>query len=67
LRAYRIGIERDLDRAVHVRAMFSTGHDAANRAAFRAEPADAPDLVGPALRGARRDVDRATKGLSLHA
>jgi hypothetical protein len=46
--------------------MFSTGHDAANRAAFKQEPADAPDLVGLAMRGAKRDIDRATKGLSLH-
>lgn len=67
LRAYRIGIERDLTRAVYVRAMFATGHDAANRAAFRDEPANTPDLVGIALRGPKRDVDKATKGASLHA
>ena len=66
LRAYRAAIERGLTRAVYVRAMFSTGHDAANRAVFRAEPADNPDLVGIALRGPRKDVDRATKGASLH-
>lgn len=66
LRAWRIAIERGLTLAVYVRAMFATGHDAANRAAFKAESADAPDLVGVALRGARKDVDRATKGLSLH-
>lgn len=66
LRAYRAGIERGLTRAVYVRAMFATGHDAANRAAFRAEPADAPDLVGLALRGPKRDVDKATKGAVLH-
>ena len=65
-RAYHIGIERGLSRAVYVRAMFSTGHDAANRAAFKAELADSPDLVGVALRGAKRDVDKATKGLALH-
>ena len=65
-RAYHIGIERGLSRAVYVRAMFSTGHDAANRAVFKAEPADAPDLVGVALRGANRDIDKATKGLALH-
>ena len=64
--AWRVGIERGLTRAVYVRAMFATGYDAANRAAFKAEPADAPDLVGIGLRGAKRDVDRATKGLSLH-
>jgi hypothetical protein len=65
-RAWRIAIERGLTLAVYVRAMFETGHDAANRAAFRAEPADAPDLVGVALRGTKKDVDRATKGLRLH-
>jgi hypothetical protein len=66
LRAYRNAIERGLARAVYVHAMFSTGHDAANRAAFLAEPADAPDLVGIALRGPKKDVDKATKGASLH-
>ncbi len=65
-RAWRVALERGLTRAVYVRAMFSTGHDAANREAFAAEPADAPDLVGVALRGARKDVDRATKGAALH-
>ena len=66
LRAYRAGLERGLARVVYVRAMFSTGNDADNRAAFLAEPADAPDLVGLALRGPRKDVDKATKGASLH-
>lgn len=46
--------------------MFATGHDAANRQAFRAEPADSPDLVGLALRGPKKDVERARKGLTLH-
>src|ERR1700754_1273019 len=29
-KAYRIGIDAELTRAVYVRAMFATGHDAAN-------------------------------------
>ena len=66
LYAWRAAGERGLTCAVYVRAMFATGHDAANRAAFKAEPADAPDLVGVALRGPKRDVDRATKHASLH-
>lgn len=66
LNTWRVALERDLTRAAYVRAMFSTGHDAANRAAFRAESAEAPDLVGLALRGPRKAVERATKGLSLH-
>ena len=66
LRAYNAGLARGMTMAVYVRAMFATGHDAANREAFRAEPADAPDLVGLALRGAKKDVDKASKGASLH-
>ena len=66
-RAYRQGIERGLTRAVYVAAMFKTGHDEANRAVFRAEPADMPDLVGLALRGPKKDVDKAAKGASLHS
>ena len=66
LRAWRQGIERGLTHAVYVRSMFATGNDEANRAVFKAEPADAPDLVGVALRGPRKDVDKATNGASLH-
>ncbi|MCI0754934.1 DUF2000 family protein [Teichococcus vastitatis] len=66
-RAFRQAIERNLTRAVYVRAMFSTGHDAANRDAFRAEPPDTPGLVGLALRGLKKDVDKATKGAVLHS
>jgi hypothetical protein len=65
-RAWQQALQRDLRRSAYVRAMFSTGHDAANRAAFRAEPADAPDLVGLALHGAKKDVDKATRGAQLH-
>lgn len=64
--AWQVANDRALTRAVYVRAMFETGHDAANRAVFRAESAEAPDLVGVAVRGAKKDVDRATKGLRLH-
>jgi hypothetical protein len=67
LRAYQQAIQRDLVRAVYVGAMFGTGHDAANRAAFLAESADAPDLVGLALRGPKKEVDKALKGAVLHA
>lgn len=66
LRARRIALERELTIAAYVAAIFATGHDAANREVFRAEPAGTPDLVGLALRGPKKDVDRATKGLKLH-
>lgn len=65
-RAWQQALQRNLSRSACVRSMFETGHDEANRAAFRAEPADAPDLVGLALHGAKKDVDKATKGARLH-
>ena len=66
LRARNQALQRDLLRAAYVRAMFQTGHDAANREVFEAEDADLPDLVGLAVRGPRKDIDKATKGARLH-
>ncbi|PWC54303.1 DUF2000 family protein [Azospirillum sp. TSO22-1] len=64
--AHRGALERDLTVAAYVAAMFATGHDAANRAVFReADPADM-DLVGLAVRGDRKAVDKVVKGLALH-
>jgi hypothetical protein len=65
-RAHRQGIARGLTRAAYVRAMFSAGENSVSREAFRAEPPDAPDLVGLALRGASKNVDKAVKGARLH-
>ncbi|RYY91463.1 MAG: DUF2000 domain-containing protein [Comamonadaceae bacterium] len=65
-RAWQQSIQRDLQRSVYARGMFETGHDAANRAVFLAEPADAPDLVGLGLYGPKKDVDKASKGARLH-
>lgn len=65
-RTWEKAIARGLIRAGYVRAMFGTGHDAANRAVFAAEPADAPDLVGVALMGPKKEVDKAVKGARLH-
>lgn len=64
--AFHRARERELAIAVFVEAMFSTGHDAANRETI-AEVVTA-DLapVGFAVHGARNVVDRALKGLSLH-
>lgn len=65
-RAHRISGENGLITAAYVRAMFGTGHDAANREVFKAGPADAPDLVGIAIHGPKKVVDKATKGAKLH-
>lgn len=65
-KAHRAGIERELTLVPYVFAMFSTGHDEANRQAFLAEDPAALDLVGLALRGPKKAIDKAVKGLSLH-
>jgi hypothetical protein len=41
-RARRQALERGLTCAAYVRAMFETGHDAANQEAFRSEPVENP-------------------------
>lgn len=64
--AHRVGLARELTMLPYVFAMFSTGHDEANRAAFRAGDAGNLDLVGLALRGPKKAVDKAVKGLALH-
>jgi hypothetical protein len=65
-RARRISGENGLTTVAYVLAMFETGHDAANREVFKAEQADTPDLVGIAIRGPKKVVDKATKGAKLH-
>lgn len=63
---HRRALERKVDAAAYVEDMFSTGHDAANRAVFQAEDPDSPDLVGLALRGPKKAMDKTVKGLALH-
>lgn len=58
---------RELTLVPYVFSMFSTGNDEANRQAFLAEDPGALDLVGLGLRGPKKAVDQAVKGLSLHA
>jgi hypothetical protein len=64
--AHRVGIERQVTMLPYVFAMFATGHDEANRQVFLVENPDSMNLVGLALRGPKKAVDKATKGLSLH-
>ncbi|WP_340614469.1 DUF2000 domain-containing protein [Xenorhabdus thailandensis] len=63
---HRKGLERDLLLVPYVYTMFSTGHDEANREVFLAEDADNMNLVGLAVYGSKKAVDKAIKGLSLH-
>jgi hypothetical protein len=64
--AYERAMEQGLRLAIFTDALFATGHDAANRAAVQAVPRAALALVGLALRGERKAVDKVVKGLALH-
>jgi hypothetical protein len=46
--------------------LFGTGNDRDNRAAVRAVPREKLDLVGLALHGPRKTVDKVCKGAVLH-
>lgn len=65
-KAHRVGVERELTLVPYVFAMFATGHDEANRQVFLAEDPSNLNLVGIALRGPKKAVDKAIKGLALH-
>ena len=65
-KAHSKGLERELVLIPYIHAMFSTGHDEANRQVFLKEDASQLDLVGLAIRGPKKAVDKVIKGLSLH-
>jgi hypothetical protein len=66
-RAYERAMARELDQlAIFTRELFATPHDEANRAAVKAVAADALDVVGIALRGERRTVDKVLDRLRPH-
>ncbi|BDI22663.1 DUF2000 family protein [Herbiconiux sp. L3-i23] len=58
---------REVTIAIYTKELFSTGHDAANRAAVAAVDADSLDLVGIGIRGPKNAVDRIIKGARMHA
>lgn len=64
---HRKALERELIVIPYIHAMFSTGHDEANREVFAAADANNLDLVGLGIRGSKKAVDKAIKGLSLHS
>jgi hypothetical protein len=65
-RAHATALDRSATLFVYTREMFSTGHDAANRAAVAAIPRADLDLVGIAVRDSKSTVAKVTKGLKLH-
>jgi hypothetical protein len=63
---HRRVLERGVKASLYIEDMFTTGHDAANRAAVRQYPADGLNVVGLALREERKLVDKITKGARMH-
>lgn len=59
-------INRNVQTAIYIEDMFSTGHDAANRAAVKQYHTDALNLVGIALRAEKKITDKITKGAKMH-
>ncbi len=58
--------QRGLRPSVFTRDLFTTNNDHDNRAAVARVETEALDLVGLGLYAERRDIDKVTKGLSLH-
>jgi len=65
-RAHKRALSRSLPMAVYTEGMFRTGNDLDNRAVVAALPTVGLDLVGIAVHGDRKDVDKALKDLKLH-
>lgn len=65
-RTYERAVARKLPVSIFTDDLFTTGHDAANRAAVLAVPSDRLALAGLALRAERKQVDAVVKGLRLH-
>ena len=65
-RAYDRALARAVTPAIYTRELFTTNHDAANRAAVAAVAAEELDLVGIAFRAERKTVDRIVDRLRFH-
>ena len=65
-RSLRRAAERNVRTSIYTQELFATGNDDDNRAAVAAVSTEQLDLVGIALHADRKDIDKITKGLSLH-
>jgi hypothetical protein len=64
---HRRSLERGVTSSIFIEEMFSTGHDAANRAVFSEFAPEDAKVVGIALRADKKIVDKITKGAAMHA
>jgi hypothetical protein len=63
---YERALSHEVQFSMYTEELFATPHDEANRAAVRAVRSDELNLVGMALRGRKKVMDKLLKGLSLH-
>ena len=63
---YDRAVEREVPMAIYTEELFGTPHDDANRAAVRAVPSAELRLVGLAMRGKKKAMEKVLKGLRLH-
>lgn len=65
-RALDRALSRGVKAAVYTEDMFTTTHDAANRAAVAAVERQSLNLVGLAFRAERKIIDKVVDGLKFH-
>ncbi len=63
---HRRALDRQVPHGLYIEEMFSTGHDAANRAVFAEHGPDSAKVVGIALREEKKALDKITKGARMH-
>ena len=63
---HKRALERGVKTSAYVEEMFSTGHDAANRAVFGEFAPEDAKIVGIALREDKKVVDKITKGARMY-
>lgn len=66
-RAHRKCLDAGVRASAYVEEMFSTGHDAANRAVFAQFAPEDARLVGLAFRAPKKIADKIGKGARMHA
>lgn len=59
-------LERGVPASLYIEEMFSTGHDAANRAVFAEFSPENAKVVGIAFRADKKIADKITKGAKMH-
>lgn len=67
MQVHDYSLSRELSLSIYTEELFSTSNDEENRAAVKAVKSGDLELVGVAIRGSQKLVNKALKGLSLHS